>query len=86
MGSYDKAEICELIDRSFHLKTPIGKRLAKKTSLYKDDGLAIIKNKSARLPDKTRKKLHKIFDQFGLKFTAEANAVNFVDVTFDLTF
>ena len=40
-----------------------------------------------QLEEKTRKKLHKIFEQFGLKITAEANlhVVNFLDVTFDLT-
>ena len=56
--------------------------------LYRDDGLAIIKNRSARLADKTRKEFHKAFDQFGLKITAESNsqmAVNFIDVTFDLS-
>ena len=59
----------------------------KNIGLYRDNGLAIIKNKSARLADKTRKELHKIFEQFGLKITAEANlhVVNFLDVTFDLT-
>ena len=47
----------------------------------------MIKNKSARLADKTRKELHKIFEQFGLKITEEANlhVVNFLNVTFDLT-
>ncbi len=45
-----------------------------------------MKNKSARLADKTRKELHECFEQFGLKITAEANlhVVNFLDVTFDL--
>ena len=45
-----------------------------------------MKSKSARLADKTRKDLHKCFEQFGLKITAEANlhVVNFLDVTFDL--
>ena len=45
-----------------------------------------MKNKSARLADKTRKELHKCLEQFGLKITAEANlhVVNFLDVTFDL--
>ena len=55
--------------------------------LYRDDGLpAIIKNKSARLADKTRKELQKGFEQFCLKITAESNlhVVNFLDVTFDL--
>ncbi len=44
-----------------------------------------MKNKSARLADKTRKELHKCFE-LGLKITAEANlhVVNFLDVTFDL--
>ena len=34
-----------------------------------------------------RKELHKVFEQFGLKITAETNlhVVNFLDVTFDLT-
>ena len=42
---------------------------------------------SMRLADKTRKELHKVFEQFDLKITAEANlhVVNFPDATFDLT-
>ncbi len=38
------------------------------------------------MADKTRKELHKCFEKFGLKITAEANlhVVNFLDVTFDL--
>ncbi len=38
------------------------------------------------MADKTRKELHKCFEQFGLKITAEANlhVINFLDVTFDL--
>ena len=61
--------------------------LKKNIGLYRDDGLAIIKNKSACLADKTRKELHKVFEQFGLKITAESNlhVVNFLDVTFDLS-
>jgi hypothetical protein len=44
------------------------------------------KSKSARLADKTRKELHKIFELFDLKITAKSNLriVNFLDVTFDL--
>ena len=34
--------------------------------------IGLHKNKSARLAEKTRK-LHKCSEQFGLKFTAEAN-------------
>ncbi len=45
-----------------------------------------MKDKSARLADKTREELHKCFEQFGLKNTDEANlhVVNFLDVIFDL--
>ena len=86
MGSYDGAEICELVGL-FILKQ-LGKTIGNKNiSLYSDDGLAIIKIKSTRLEDKTRKELHTIFEQLGLKITAEANlhVVNFLDVTIDLT-
>ena len=69
MGSYDGAEICELVGLFIlnHLGNSFGKE---NIGLYRDDGLAIIKNKSARLADKTRKELHKAFEQFGLKITA----------------
>ena len=86
MGSYDGAEICELV--GLFILNHLGKKFGKKNiGLYRDDGLAIIKNRSARLADKTRKELHKIFEQFGLKITAESNlhVVNFLDVTFDLS-
>ena len=86
IGSYDVAEICELVGLFIlnHLKKTFGKE---KIGLYRNDGLAIIMNRSARLAVKTRKELHKVFEQFDLKITAEANlhVVNFLDVTFDLT-
>ena len=77
MGSYDGAEICELV--GLFILNHLGKSFGKeKIGLYRDDGLAIIKNKSARLS---------AFEQFGLKITAESNlhVVNFLDVTFDLS-
>ena len=85
MGSYDGAEICELV--GLFILNKLGQKFGKENiCLYRDDGLAIMKSKSARLADKTRKELHKCFEQFGLKITAEANlhVVNFLDVTFDL--
>ena len=86
MGSYDRAEICELA--GVFIVNHLGKTFGKENiGLYRHDGLAIIKNKSARLADKTRKDLYKVFEQFDLRITAEANlhVVNFLDVTFDLT-
>jgi hypothetical protein len=44
--------------------------LARKTSAFIEiDGLAIIKSKSARLQNKTRKEFGKIFEQFDFKIT-----------------
>ena len=72
MGSYDGAEICELV--GLFILNHLGKTFGRENvGLYRDDGLAIIKNRSARLADKTRKELHKVFEQFDLKITAEAN-------------
>jgi hypothetical protein len=85
MGSFDGAEICEQV--GLFILNHLGKRFSKENiGLYRDDGLAIIKNNSARLLDKTRKELDKIFEQFDLKITAEVNlnVVNFLYVTFDL--
>ena len=85
MGSHDGAEICELV--GLFILNRLSKKFGKQSiGLYRDDGLALIKSKSARLADKTRKKLHKIFELFDLKITAESNLriVNFLDVTFDL--
>jgi hypothetical protein len=40
----------------------LGKRFGKENiGLYRDDGLAIIKNKSARLLDKTRKEFFRCY-------------------------
>jgi hypothetical protein len=85
ISSHDGAEICELVGLFIlnHLSKKFGN---KSIGLYKDDGLALIKSKSARLADKTRKELHKIFKLFGLKITAKSNLciVKFLHVTFDL--
>ena len=76
MGSYDGAEICELVGLFIlnHLGNSFGKE---NIGLYRDDGLAIIKNKSGRLADKTRKELHKAFEQFGLKIILGLSGIKF---------
>jgi hypothetical protein len=72
MSSFDGAEICELV--GLFILNHLGKRFGRENiGLYRDDGLAIIKSKSARLLDKTRKELHTIFEQFDLKISAEVN-------------
>ena len=86
MGSFDGAEVCKLIGLS--ILNELTKKFGKKNvGLYRDDGLTFLWSCSARLADKTRKELNRIFEQFGLKITAQANkkTVNFLDVTFDLS-
>ena len=88
MAGYDGTETCKLVGFFILIINHLGKTFGKENaSLHRDDGLAIIKNTSARLANKTRKELHKVFEQFDLKITAEANlhVVNFLDVTLDIT-
>jgi hypothetical protein len=54
MGSFDRAEICDLV--GLFLLNNLAKKFGNKfLGLYRDDGLAIIKSKSARIADKVRK-------------------------------
>jgi hypothetical protein len=50
MGSHDGTEICELV--GFFILNHLNKKFGKESiGLYKDDGLALIKSKSARIAD-----------------------------------
>ena len=86
MGCYDGAEVCELVGlyilhklTSTYTNGSIG--------LYRDDGLAVFKNMSARSLDKARKDFSKILGELGLQITAQSNLkiVNYLDVTLNLT-
>ena len=86
MGSFDGAEICELV--GLFILSSLEKRFGRdKIGLYRDDGLAILKTTSGRLADRARRDLIKIFNDLVLKITAEGNQkiVHLFDVTFDLT-
>ena len=50
------------------------------------DGLMVLNNTGERLADRTRKTLHRIFQELNLRVRAEINnyTVNFLDVTFNL--
>ena len=63
----------------------LGKRFGEENvGLYRDDGLAVLKNTSGPQTDRARKDLIKIFQDNGLKITVETNLsrVDFLDVTF----
>ena len=86
MGSYDGAEVCELVGlyilRKLTSAYPNGN-----IGLYRDDGLAVFKNMSARSLDKMRKDFSKIIGELGLQITAQSNLkiVNYLDVTLNLS-
>ena len=82
MGSFDGAEICDLV--GLFLLNILAKRFGNKfVGLYRDDGLAIIQGKSARIADNVRKEMHEIFKTHGLRIIAEIShqTVNFLDIT-----
>ena len=84
MGSYDGAEICELV--GVFLLSELAEFLAKDSiGLYRDDGLAAIPG-SGHDADTARKRIISVFKRHGLRITVETNlrTVNFLDVTFNL--
>ena len=65
MGSYDGAEICELVGIYIltHLATIMKKR---DCGLYSDDGLVILRNVNGQQIDRTRKNIIKTFKDVDL--------------------
>ena len=53
MGSYDRAEICELVG-NYILNTLASKYDKYNIGLYRDDVLAVFKNTSGRMADKSK--------------------------------
>ena len=84
-GSYDGAEICELVGLYMlsKVKADFG---INNIGLYRDDGLSIIKCKSGRIAQNKAKLLHKIFEKEKLRITVESNlkVTDFLDVTLNL--
>ena len=85
MGSFDGAEICELV--GLYILNDISELVGKENvGLYRDDGLAVIDRATGPKSDSRRKDIISIFQKHGLSITIEVNlqAVDFLDVTFDL--
>ena len=85
MGAYDGAEVAELV--GLLLLSEIETRLPNLNfGLYRDDGLAVYKTTKGIHIERTKKKLHKIFNEHGLKIEAEfrLHTVDYLDVTLDL--
>ena len=86
MGSFDGAEICELV--GLYLLSKIVKIVGiNNVGLYRDDGLGYLKGKSKVQTEQIKKKLCQCFKEEGLSITVNTNLIktDFLDVTFDMT-
>ena len=86
MGSYDGAEICELVG-IFALSQLPERYDRNNIGLYRDDGLAVFRNTPGSNAERIKKDIIKSFNQLGLRITIQTNLriVNFLDVTFNLS-
>ena len=85
MGSFDGAEICELV--GLYLLDKLSSLIGRKNvGLYRDDGLAAIDSSSGPVLDKMRKNIIALFKNEELSITIETNLfeTDFLDVTFNL--
>jgi len=85
IGSYDGAEICELFGLYILNLLPM-KELQNNIRLYRDDGLAILRDQPRQV-ENTKKVICKIFKSIGLGIiTIETNKkiINFLDITLNL--
>ena len=66
MGSYDRAELCKLVGVFLlhKLSTIIPKKLA---GLYRDNGLAILRNSNGPNTDQIKKRIINLFQKHNLK-------------------
>ena len=85
MGSYDSVATCDLI--GIYTLNKINHIIDNKdVGLYRDDGLAVLRNQSLTEASRKAKEITKVFHGLGLKVTTEINkkCANFLDVTFNL--
>ena len=85
MGAYDCAEVCELV--GVFMLNKISEKFDKNDiGLYRDDGLAVLKNISGPELERIKKNFQSLFKKYGLEIIIECNkkVVDFLDVTFNL--
>ena len=84
MGSYDGAEICELV--GIYILTRLATIIKKSNcGLYRHDCLVILRNVNGQQIDRTRKSLIKIFKDVGFSIDIETNSkvADFLDIIFN---
>ena len=87
VGAYDGAEVCELI--GIFMLSLLSKHINKyHIGLYRDDGLAILKNTSGPEVEKLMKKLQKLFKEKDLDIIIQCNLkiTNYLDITLNLNY
>ena len=86
MGSYDGAETCELVGTYLLHKIKHLFNNESEVGLYRDDGLAILRNKSACQANRIAKALIAEFKKYGLNITVDQGlkVTNFLDITLNL--
>ena len=85
MGSFDGAEICELI--GLHIQSNLENILPKTNfGLYRDNGLVLLRNLNGQEMDKKRKTIIKILKDIGFSIDIKTNLqeLDFFDVTLNL--
>ena len=85
MGAYDGPEVCELI--GIFMLSLLSKHINKNhIGLYRDDGLAILKNTSSPEAEKLKKKFQKLVKEKDLDIIAPCNLkiTNYLDITLNL--
>ena len=84
-GSLDGAEVCEPLGL-FVLHQLSQAITSSAMGLYRDDGLAILRNTPGPGVEQIRKTILKTFQQQGLQVTADANMIetDFLDITLNL--
>ena len=85
LGAYNGAEVCELVGT--YMLNLLSKKYNKNDFvLHRDDGFAVLKNKSGLQSQQVKKNIHKIFKEDGLDINMQRNIkiVNYLNVTFNL--
>ena len=85
-GSFDGAEVCELVGLFMLHKLQHLFNNGSSVGIYRDDGLAVVRNLSGPQQDRLRKNVIQLFKSEGLQITIDINlhTVDFLDVQFDL--
>ena len=72
MGSYDGAEVCELVGAHI-LNNLTTKYDNGQIGLYRDDGLAVFKDVTGSQAERIKKDTTKVFKSLGLRIVIETN-------------